>query len=95
MLKRFTAEGRFECGLDALVAGKRWAYVAVTGEDHPVALGVAIEGEAGYHPVPEGWAHAANHVLMQGHVDQLNAAEGLDRKAAAQIVASTMRPQLQ
>lgn len=93
MLKRFTREGRFECGLDSIVSGRRWAFVAVIGEDNPAALGVAIENEAGYHPIPEHWAHAANLHTMQTHADELNAEEGLDPRAAAQIVASSMRPQ--
>lgn len=91
MLKRFTAEGRHECGLDALVAGKRWAFVAVTGERRAAALGVAVQDEAGYHPVPEHWAWADDLGEMQMHAEALNAAEGLDGRTAAQIVASTMR----
>lgn len=91
MLKPFTPEGRFECGLDALVAGKRWAFVPVVGELNAAALGVAIADEPGFLPIPETWAHADDYAAMESHAEALNLAEGLDPKAAALIVISSMR----
>ena len=95
MLKPFTTEGRFECGLDEIVAGKVWAFVPVIG---PVggpgtALGVAVANERGYHPVPVYWCHADTWAEMETHVDELNAAEGLSEDEYMRIVATTMRAQ--
>jgi hypothetical protein len=91
MLKPFTPEGRFESGLDPIVEGKRWAFVAVLGEANPARLGVAVAGEPGYYPIPEFWCHADDYGVMRAHADALNAERGLDLRSAAQIVASTMR----
>lgn len=89
-LKELTKEGRFECGLDALVKGKDWAFTAVVGDHCAARLGVAIANESGYVPVPETWAHADDYDAMEAHAEALNAAEGLDPKTAALIVVSTM-----
>ncbi len=83
MLKPLTLEGRFECGLDT--------FVAVPGEAHASALGVAIADEPGYHPIPDVWCHADNRAEMRAHADTLNAERGLDQLAAVRIVASSMR----
>lgn len=91
MLKSLTFEGRFECGLDSLVAGKVWAFVAVPGETHAAALGVAVAREAGYHPIPEFWCHADDHAVMRDHAEALNAERGLDPLAALEIVLTTLR----
>jgi hypothetical protein len=90
MLKPLTFEGRFECGLDDIVKGKVWAFVAVTGEHYGARLGIAIANENGYNPVPEFWAHADTHDEMQAHADELNEKEGKDKRLAAEIVCSTM-----
>ena len=90
MMKPLTFEGRFECGLDEIVTGKVWAFVAVTGENYGARLGVAFANEPGYTPIPEFWANADRHDEMQAHADELNAAEGLDKLAAAKIICSTM-----
>lgn len=94
MLKPFTAEGRFECGLDNLIQDRVWAFVAVTGEGCPARLGVAVRDEPGFYPVPEVWSYGDDLGEMQAHADALNAAEGLDLHAAALIVASSMRRRL-
>lgn len=91
MLKPFTGEGRFECGLDLLVHGKTWAFVAVLGDERPAQLSVAVQGERGYHPIPAFWCEGDEFAAMQVHAEALNAAEGLDPRAAASIVASSMR----
>ena len=90
-MKPFSAEGRFECGMDALVEGKVWAFVPVIGHNYPAALGIAVANEPGYYPIPEFWCYGDCWDQMAQHADQLNAAEGKDRKSAAVIVASTMR----
>lgn len=89
MLKPFTTEGRFECGLDEIVRGKIWAFVAVVGEHTPARLGVAIANEPGYYPIPEHWCHG-DYDDISAHADELNRAEGLDLHISTLIVASTM-----
>lgn len=91
MLKPFTAEGRFECGLDTIVAGKVWAFVNVVGENYPARLGIAIANEPGYVPIPEHWCHADSYDELDRHAEQLNEAEGLSVLEAVRIVCSTMR----
>jgi hypothetical protein len=90
MLKPFTNEGRFECGLDNIVKGKVWAFVAVVGHATPARLGVAIANERGYNPIPETWCHADDYEEMERHADELNEAEGISVKVATDIVASSM-----
>lgn len=89
MIRELTAEGRFESGLDALVAGKRYAFLAIVGDRHPARLGAAVENEPGYYPIPEAWAHADSMLEMQKHADFLNARLGLSTKDAGKLVAST------
>jgi hypothetical protein len=89
-MKEFTIEGRFECGLDAAVAGKVWCFVNVNGERYAARLGVAVANEPGYIPIPEHWAHADTYDEMDRHAEALNIAEGIDVRTAALIVISTM-----
>jgi hypothetical protein len=89
-LKKLSAEGRFECGLDESVKGKVWAFVAVVGEHFGARLGIAFANEQGYCPIPEHWANAERLDEMQDHADELNEAEGKDKRIAAEIVCSTM-----
>lgn len=90
MLKPFTFEGRFECGLDDIVRGKVWCFVNVVGEHYPARLGIAIANEPGYNPIPEHWCHADSYDELDRHAEDLNLAEGIDVKLAARIVCSTM-----
>jgi hypothetical protein len=89
-MKEFTKEGRFECGLDAAVKGKTWAFVAVVGEHYPARLGVAIANESGFMPIPEHWCNADDYDAMEAHAEALNTAEGLNPRQAAEIQCSTM-----
>lgn len=89
MVRELTAEGRFESGLNELLAGKRHAFLAVIGDRFPAALGVAVEHEPGYYPVPEVWAHSDCMREMQLHADRLNSAMRIDDREAAKIVATT------
>lgn len=91
MFRPLTAEGRFESGLDDLLASKPHAYLAVIGVHHPAALAVAVADEPGHYPVPEAWAHADDMLTMQKHADELNASLGLNLRAAAEIVCSSFR----
>lgn len=92
-IRKLTAEGRFECGLDAVVAGKAWAFVAVPGENARARLGIAIANEAGYNPIPETWCHGDNLDEMHRHADELNETEGLNSDVAGRIVMSTLAAQ--
>lgn len=92
MLKKLSKEGRFECGLDDIVAGKVWAFTP--GNHHEcgkVGLGVAIANERGFHPVPLTWCNADSWAEIAAHADELNRAEGFDEGAAERVVISTMR----
>lgn len=91
-IRRFTAEGRFECGLDEAVAGKVWAFVAAGSDGPGVArLGVAIANEPGYMPIPTHWCFGENWSAFEAYVDELNAAEGVwTKRQAIEIVCSTM-----
>lgn len=89
-LKPLTFEGRFECGFDAIVKNKVWAFVAVVGDNYGARLGVAIANESGYCPIPEFWANADTIDVMQAHADELNQAEGKSPREAAEIICSTM-----
>ncbi len=90
-MKKLSAEGRFESGLDEIGKGKVWAFVPVLGERHEAALGIAVANEPGYHPLPEFWAHGS-YDEMSEHADELNAAEGKSVEESMRIICSTMRP---
>jgi len=92
-MKPFTIEGRVECGLEQIVAGKVWAYVAVVAPEcapHPYGLGVAAAHEPGYWPIPLHWCHGHDYQEMQNHADQLNDQLGHTRREAAIIIGSSM-----
>jgi len=89
VIKKLTPEGRFESGIDSLVEGKEWAFVAVLGQDHPAALGCAVRGERGYYPIPEAWCHGDDLAEMQLHADELNREAGMDERQAAALIATT------
>lgn len=92
-MKKLSIEGRVECGLEALVQGKTWAFVTVLDpKDRGYVLGAAVANEQGYYPIPHHWAHAEFHEqqAFDAHADELNAAMGLDPRAAAKIVGSSM-----
>lgn len=90
MIKKLSAEGRFEAGVDEIMAGKVFAFVAVVGENYPWRLGCAVANERGYNPVPEFWANGDDMDEFHAHADELNEAMGLDKNAALNIIASTM-----
>lgn len=93
MIRKFTKEGRFECGLDALVAGKVWAFTAVTNYKAGPAfvLGAAVANEPGYYPIPVHWAWGDDYGELSDHADELNAEMGIDADAGVVIVSSTMQ----
>lgn len=94
-IRKLTKEGRFECGLDAIVRGKVWAFVPVMGQPGgpAAALGVAVANEAGYMPIAATWCNADTYDEMADYADELNRAEGLDDEVAMRIVASSMAAQ--
>jgi hypothetical protein len=92
MLKPFTAEGRFECGFNEIIAGKRCALFAV-GQEHGLGLGLAVATEPGYHTIPLHWCNGDDLAELAAHAEALNRELfGLDPKTSGLIVASTMRP---
>ena len=94
-MKNFTLEGRVECGLDDVVAGKAVALVVVPNTDG-WGLGLAIANEAGYIPIPRHWcrADAGEHKEIARHADELNREWfGLEPLAALRIIGSTMKKQ--
>lgn len=90
VFRELTAEGRFESGIDDLVAGKRFAFLAIVGENYPARLGAAVEHEPGYYPIPEFWAHADSLADMQAHADHLNAEMGFSVRDAEHLVLTSM-----
>lgn len=93
MLKPLSAEGRFECGMNSIIAKHHghWAFVSVIGKHYGARLGLVVRDEPGYYPIPEFWAHADTMTEMDAHADELNAAEGLTPHQCTEIVISTMR----
>lgn len=89
-IKRLSAEGRLEAGVDEIMAGKLFAFVAVVGKNYPWRLGLAVANERGYNPVPEFWAHGDDMDAFHAHADELNEAMGLGKDAALRIIASSM-----
>lgn len=82
---------------EALATGeitrKRSAYTAVI-EERGYCLGVAVEGEAGYHPVREdsdAGGTFETYELASACADAYNASLGLTKEEATRIVISTMR----
>lgn len=94
MLKKLTAEGRFECGIDEVLAGKVWAFTATLSKDCGdgcfVGLGAAVANERGYVPIPSHWVRSDSYDEMSDHADELNLAMGLDYDAATKIIISSM-----
>lgn len=92
MLKKLSAEGRFESGIDSLVQGKVYAFISVMS-DHkamPYGLGIAIANEPGYHAVPLTWAHSDSWATMSDYASELNREMSLSAIEEARIVCSTM-----
>lgn len=95
-IKKLSAEGRFESGLDDIVRGKVFAFTPIVGKAERGAaatLGVAVANEPGYLPIPTTWCHADSYAEMRAHANELNKAAGLDEESAARIVCSTMAAQ--
>jgi len=92
MLKPFSKLGQIECGLLDIAAGKTCALTPVVHE-HAQGLGLAVANEPGYYPIPLHWCHGDNRDELQKHADELNAELfGIDRRAALEIVCSSMFP---
>jgi len=92
MLKQLTTEGMAECDLFTVVDGKNWAFVPVVAKSEGFGLGIAVENEPGYHPVPVFWCNGDSYDEMAQHADELNRDILLiGQKRAAEIVMSSMR----
>jgi adenine/guanine phosphoribosyltransferase-like PRPP-binding protein len=89
LMKKFTQEARFDCGLDEVVSGKLWAFVAVV-DSRGISLGVAVANEPGYMPVPRSFCHGDTYDAMHAHAMELNRDEGLTEEAAMRIICSSM-----
>ncbi|ARJ65966.1 hypothetical protein WV31_10030 [Magnetospirillum sp. ME-1] len=74
-----------------LFQGKRIAFTAVVGEDG-FGLGVALEGEPGYWPIPEHLA-TGDWEEMNRAAGAINRHLGLSDDDAIRIVTSSMRAQ--
>lgn len=88
-LHPLSACSRAELGLEALFAGKLWAFTPVMG-DYGWQLGIAVSNEAGYSPVPGFFCHADSYDEMADHADDLNRERGFEPLEAGRIVASSM-----
>lgn len=91
-MKKLTKEGRFEAGIDEIVAGKHWAFVPVLSDGRygQFQLGVAAANEPGYWPVPAFWAHGDDYGEMAAHAEELNAEMGISREEGDRIQISSM-----
>lgn len=92
MLKKLSAEGRHESGLDKITQGKVWAFIATMSPIHKdrYGLGVAIANEPGYYPIPLTWANSDSWDSMSDHATELNRDMGLTAINEARIICSTM-----
>lgn len=88
-IKKLSAEGRFEAGIDENFAGKLFAFVAIVGKG-PYTLGIAEANVAGYTPVPATWCYGDDYAEMSAHADELNIALELTEAQAVRVVASSM-----
>ncbi len=69
--------------------GKRIAFTAIGTSG---TLGIAVEGEGGYFPIPDYWHHDPNYDTLNEYADKLNSEHlGLSVREAMEIVVSTMR----
>lgn len=90
MLKPLTKEAIADQEIEAKFAGKMWAYTAVVG-DYGYQLGIAVENEPGYTPVPGFFCHGDDYMEMCDHADALNTERSIDPREGGRIVASSMR----
>src|SRR5688572_26136919 len=90
MIKKLSAEGRFEAGVDEITAGKVFAFVAVVGKNYPWRLGLAIANDCAHNAVPECWATSDDMSAVNAHGDEGSGAMGLSKEMAMRIVASGM-----
>lgn len=101
MLKKLTAEGRFEAGIDNYIKGRVCAFTAVMTPSGDIAegcpethfmLGIATANEPGYVAVPLHWCHGSDYSEMSRHADELNLELfGWEPRQSARIVSSSMR----
>jgi hypothetical protein len=89
LLRKFTQDARFDCGLDDVVNGKLWAFVAVV-DGRGIGLGIACANEPGYIPVPRSFCSGETYDAMHAHAMELNRDEGLTEEAAMRIICSSM-----
>ncbi len=69
--------------------GKKIAFTAIGTSG---TLGIAIEGEPGYYPIPDYWHHDPNYHSLSEYADKLNTEVlGLNEREAAGIIITTMR----
>ncbi len=79
-----------ELGIQEMMAGKTYAYVAVL-VGNTYGLGLATANEPGYNPIPLHWAQADTFDQAHDMADALNRNQlGLNDMAATRIVCSTM-----
>lgn len=79
--------------LELLFIGQTFAYTAVVQEDGSFGIGIAIQGEAGYWPIPAHLAAADTWEDANTACEALNAARRLSAEDAMRIVTSTMAAQ--
>ena len=68
---------------------KRIAFTAIGSTG---TLGIAVENESGYYPIPDYWHHEVYYPDLCSYADKLNTENlELTEKEAANIVISTLR----
>jgi hypothetical protein len=93
LFKPLNSVKQAELQIAARFVGTSYAFVPVRDETHDLwRLGIAVEGERGYTPLPVSAAHASDFHAMQDEADRLNRdVLCLDHTRAAEIVGSSAR----
>ena len=79
--------------IQEMLKGKAYAFTAVVSDEAAFALGVAVQGEPGYWPIPVQMASSPMWEAMNSAATRLNENLGLSEQEAIAIVSSTMAAQ--
>ena len=79
--------------IQEMLKGKAYAFTAVVSDEAAFALGVAVQGDPGYWPIPVQMASSPMWEAMNSAATRLNENLGLSEQEAIAIVSSTMAAQ--
>lgn len=87
MLKKLNPASRFECGLDAMLGPKAYAFFPVTNRTSFVGLAVGWKEREGYFEIPLLSCHSDSYPEMESYAGELNREAGLSSRDASAIAA--------